>query len=286
MCFNSFTGKKLIMKKILPAIYFASVLICASSCSSDPNEKPKTDSAAVPSKDSTVNILKTDSGRLEIKSTGGLKEKDATLFSENGKITQKGKFFDNKPAGAWVKYDDAGNAISAYHYSNGKPVHKLDPDDFNFVTCAKKGFGATFSVPKNWPETSSPDPSNLIAFSKDVKDPAVKLHPNFNFRHEKLQPGDDLAKLSQMQLQVLHENVGRVELVEQSDFIVDSCNATRSYGMFTEESGTVGFLSAIIISGNEVWFFSCEAQNNNPGDFLTYQGVFQAILESFKRTQQ
>ncbi|CAN5915106.1 hypothetical protein BH11BAC7_BH11BAC7_20250 [soil metagenome] len=255
------------------------------SCSSDATDKRKTDSIIVKN-DSALKILNTDSGKLEITTTPGWKESEATLYSEDGKITQQGKFFENKPAGAWVKYDAAGKIISAYHYSNGKPIHKLDPEDFNFVTCAKPGFGATFSVPANWTETPSPAPSQLAAFSKNVTDPNIKLHPNFNFRHEKLHAGDSLEGLANMQLQILHENVGRVDLVEKSNFIVDGCKATRQYGMFSEETGTVGFLSAIIISGNEVWFFSCEAQNNKPGDFLNYQGVFQQILESFKKAKQ
>jgi hypothetical protein len=284
MCFYRFTGEKLsAMKKIFPVLFSASVLFF--SCGSDENKKPAGDSTVPVNPGTSTQTLTTDSGRLEIKSTAGVKESDAVLYAENGKIAQQGKFFDNKPAGAWIKYDQSGNVISAYHYSNGKPAHKLDPQDFNFTTVAKPGFGATFSVPKSWPETPSPNPSQLVAFSKDVKDPAVTLHPNFNFRHEKLHPGDSLKSLANMQLQVLHENVGRVDVVDQSEFVVDGCKAIRTYGMFAEESGTVGFLSAIIISGDEVWFFSCEAQNNATGEFLNYQGVFQAILESFKRVK-
>lgn len=272
------------MKNIL--LSFSLCVLCfIFSCSSEGNDKTKTDSAAISKTDSSLNFLNTDSGKLEIKSIAGLKENDATLYSSDGKIAQQGKLLDNKPVGAWVKYDNAGSVISAYHYSNGKAIHKLDPTDFNFVTCIKPGFGATFSVPKSWPETASPDPAQLVAFSKSTTDPGSKLHPNFNFRHEKLRAGDSLKGLANMQLQVLHENVGRVDIVEQSDFVVDGCQATRHYGMFSEETGTVGFLSAIIISGDDVWFLSCEAQNNKPGDFLNYQGVFQEILESFKKAK-
>jgi hypothetical protein len=271
------------MKKNLP-LFGICILFFLASCSSDVSDKTKTDSVQNYTSASAT-ILSTDSGKLEIKRIGALKESEATLFSSDGKISQKGKFFENKPAGAWLKYDASGKVISAYHYSNGKPMHKLDPEDFNFVTCAKPGFGATFSVPKAWPETPSPDPSQLVAFSKNVADPTVTLHPNFNFRHEKLHPGDSLEQLANMQLQVLHENVGRLDLVEKNEFSVDGCAATRCYGMFSEESGTVGFLSAVIISGDDVWFFSCEAQNNKAGEFLIYQGVFQEILESFKRVK-
>ena len=269
------------MKNTLP-FFSLCVLSLFSSCTSEESDKTNEDSAKNENA-ASVKILTTDSGKLEIKSFTGLKESDATLFSSDGKVVQQGKFLDDKPAGAWVKYDRAGNIISAYHYSNGKPIHKLDPEDFNFVTCAKPGFGATFSVPKSWPETISPDPSHLIAFSKNSSEQSGALHPNFNFRHEKLRPGDSLSGLANMQLEILHENVGRIDLVEQSDFMLDECKATRRYGMFTEETGTVGFLSAIIISDYDVWFFSCEAPNNKPGDFLKYQGVFQEILESFKR---
>jgi hypothetical protein len=270
------------MKKLFPVIFSASLLFF--SCGSEENKKNASDSTANAKAETSVRTVTTDSGKLEIKAIAGLKESDAILYSENGKIAQQGKFFDNKPAGAWIKYDQSGNVISAYHYSKGKPSQQLDPQDFNFTTVTKPGFGATFSVPKNWPETPTPDPAHLIVFSKDIKDPST-LSPNFNFRHEKLHPGDSLQSLANMQIQVLHENVNRVDIVSQDLFVVDGCNAIRTYGMFSEESGAVGFLSAIIISGDDVWLLSCEASNNKPEEFLKYQGVFQAILESFKKAK-
>lgn len=274
------------MKNNLIAFFFAGAFLFTSACSPGEHEKAGLDTMPLETdKSKSINILTTDSGKLFINSVAGQKESEATLLSADGKLLQEGKFFDNKPAGAWLKYDDNGKVISAYHYSNGKPSHKLDPEDFNFTTCAKPGFGATFSVPRAWPETVSPDPSHLVAFSKNVNDPQITLHPNFNFRHEKLHPGDSLEGLANTQLEILHENVGRLDLIEKSVFTVDGCKATRCYGMFAEESGTVGFLSAVIVSGDDVWFFSCEAQNNKPGEFLIYQGVFQEILESFKRVK-
>ncbi|CAN5319056.1 hypothetical protein BH09BAC5_BH09BAC5_30020 [soil metagenome] len=265
------------------ATLIVSSCILFASCSSNENKKNISDSAVSPV--SGLQKTNTDSGTLEVKSIPGLKESNATLTSAAGKITQKGKFYNNEKAGAWIKYDENGKAISALHFSKGKPIHELDPEDFNVRTINDKGFGATFQVPEKWIDGGSPDHSRLISFYKKLKDPAAELDPNFNFRHEKLQPGDSLKNIADTQMEILHENVGRVDMVEESYFVIDSSNAIRRYGMFSDESGSVGFLNAIIVSGNDVWVLSCEASNAKAGDFLSYQGVFQSILESFKRAK-
>lgn len=263
------------MKLIFPISFFLFLLSCIS-CSDDAakGSAGKTDFSK---------MQQTDSGHLEIKPVNGLKENEAVLYDDNGKVIQRGKMLNQQPVGAWVKYDTSGKVISAIHYSKGKPAHTLDPEDFNFVPFTRSGLKATFSIPKKWKENPQGQPG-VYVFYKESKD-ASKISPNFTFHHEKLQPGDSLENVAEMQLQVLHENVGRVDLVDEAKVTLDSCRALRLYGMFTAQQGTTGFLNAIIISGDDIWFFSAEAPNNEPGEFLTYQGVFQAVLESFRRTK-
>lgn len=263
------------MKLIFPFSIFIFLLF---SCGNNETKSSK-DSAG---RTDLSKMQKTDSGNLEIKPAYG-KENDAVLYDENGKVLQRGKMLDQKAVGAWVKYDSAGKPVSAMHYSKGKPAHKLDPEDFNLTPFTQSGLAATFSIPKKWKQNPQEQPG-LYVFHKETGT-ASHISPNFNFRHEKLQPGDDLDKVAQMQLQVLHENVGRVELIDEAKITIDSCPVFRRYGMFTVPEGTTGFLSAIIISGDDIWFFTAEAPNNQPGEFLAYQGVFQSVLESFRRTK-
>ncbi len=236
---------------------------------------------AIPSTEKT--IIQTDSGRLEIENTNGLEERKATLYDKNGKVLQTGMFLDNKAAGAWIKYDAFGNVISAEHYSAGKPIHELDKTDFSFRTWENKQFGAKFSVPKNWREIPSPNPATIASFEKEVKDSSTRMKPNFNVARAQLQPGDNLDKLAMMQIQLLHENMERVEVVEESYLTIDSCKAFRRFGKYYSDNVNVGFLDVIIVSGNTAWLFSCASENNEQGDFLKYQGLFQEIVESFQR---
>ncbi len=271
------------MKNIFPFIFISAISFSIASCSSgeEKNEKQNNNSIAIPQTVKTT--LQTDSGRIEIETIPGNDESKAVLVDANGKIVERGSFIDNKPAGAWVKYDANGNIISAEHYSEGKPTHTLDKNDFDFRTWENKQLGAKFLVPKNWKELPSPNPALVASFQKDETDTAVHIKPNFNLARAQLSPGDSLGKLAQAQIEMMHQNLGRVEIVNESNIILDSCAAFRRYGMYYVENNKVGFLDVIIVSGNTAWFFSCEAQNKFDGEFLKYQGVFQQIVDSFQR---
>ncbi|MBI3511371.1 MAG: hypothetical protein HY064_11960 [Bacteroidetes bacterium] len=250
------------------------------ACSGDEKKTNTPDSA----KDSIGKItLQTDSGKMVVATKNGVKDGNAVLYFPDGKVKQKGMFLEGKVAGAWVTYDENGNAIKAEHISNGKVLHELDVNDFNFRDYRNEKMGISFNVPKAWKEIESPNGALLVSFEKELNDTSVKMKPNFNVAMAVLQPGDDLASLAQMQIQVLHENMGRVEIVNEEKMRIDSCDAFRRYGMYYDEQEKVGFLNLIIISGKNVWFFSCDAQNNSDAEFLKYQGVFEAIVESFHR---
>ncbi len=256
------------------------MLLFGNSCHSDNSIISKNDSLS--KIDSSIISIETDSGRLEIIHRKKTNEADFFLFSKNGKILQQGNYLENEVSGPWIKFDENGNAISAYHFSKGKAIHKLDSSDFNFVVYSSKNLGASFSYPKNWKEEFSNETSGIIAFSKTLKDKSPTTLAHFSIRHEQLQKGDNLEKLGQMQIQNLHENADRVELVNEIFYEQDSCQVLRRFGMYSDDSGTIGFLYAILLNRDNVWFLTCESPNNVAGQFLNYQGVFQEVLESFK----
>lgn len=224
--------------------------------------------------------LQTDSGRIEIDRNG-----KAVLIAKDGTVRGRGYFFHGKPAGAWVRYDSLGNILSAAHLLDGKSLCELDKNDFYFTSWKNDTMGASFMVPKSWKQIPSPNSALLVSFEKEISDTTIRVKPNFNVTHAKLQPGDNLQSLARMELQMLQEKMGSVEVVDEAFITVDSCNAFRRYGKYSNGNASVGFLDLIIISGNDAWFFSCEAQNKTQGEFLRYQGVFQEITESFRRTR-
>ncbi|HEU4717023.1 MAG TPA: hypothetical protein VFU15_04290 [Bacteroidia bacterium] len=267
--------------------YFFSLVAIAllSACGGD-----KTGDTHSPAKDSTpatvktnpnTVILQTDSGQLEIETVNGKKQGHAWL-RKDGKLIAEGSYDNDVPAGAWVNYGENGRVIKAFHMSEGKKLFDLDSADFNFAKFQSRDFGAGFLVPEKWQSIKSPNPALLVSFTKKVPD-TVKVAPNMNVARGKLKPGENLQKLADLQLKMLHDAAGHVDVVQENLFTVDSCQSFQRYGMYDMEDSRVGFLDAIIIHGDDVWFFSCEAQNKNQGEFLRYQGVFEKIVESFHR---
>lgn len=256
-------------------IFLTGIALVFSACSSGIDPKKVSDTAT---DGAQIISIQTDSGRIEVDADG-----KAVLYYENGKVKARGEYVEGKPAGAWIRYDENGNVISAAHLSDGKPLYQLDKNDFEFRTWKNEKLGAQFNVPKEWKEVPSPNPALVASFEKTISDTAIHIRPNFNIARAQLQPGDSLAGLAQLQLNMLHESMGRVDIVEEAYITIDGCKAFRRYGMYFTGDNKVGFLNLIIVSGNDAWFFSCEAQNKNQGEFLLYQGVFQQITESFHR---
>ncbi|HET6993205.1 MAG TPA: hypothetical protein VFJ43_17860 [Bacteroidia bacterium] len=273
------------MKKFLNSIFLSAILISFVSCSSDSAPDKKTDSAVADTA-SGKKIIQTDSGRIEIEIAKGSNEGKAALYDANGKLLQTGMYINDKPAGAWIKYDASGNIISAEHYSSGKPLMQLDKNDFVFREWNNGKIGLKFKVPKDWTERSSPNPALLVSFEKPVKDTTVHMKPNFTVAKATLGSGENLEILAKRQIDMMHQYYDRVEPpIDENNIAVDSCDAFRRYGMYYSGNEKFGYLNVIIIKNTDVWFFSCVAQNNANAEFLKYQGVFQEILESIQRVK-
>lgn len=274
------------MKSITKFLSLLAIIIAFPSCSSDNSPKTFSDSFN-PNAVMEKKVIQTDSGKIEIEMVQGSNEGKAILYSEQGKVLQKGMYVNNQPAGAWIKYDAAGNVISAEHFSKGKPLLQLDKNDFNFREWDNQKIGLKFKVPKDWKEIPSPNPALLVSFEKrNIDSTHVHVKPNFSIVRATLQRGEDLQSLAKMQMDLMHKNYDRVEPpIDENNIVVDSCLAFRRYGMYSSGNQQVGYLNVIIVQGINVWFFSCEAQNNEQAEFLKYQGVFEEILESIQRTK-
>ncbi|GAB4137007.1 MAG: hypothetical protein Fur0041_11680 [Bacteroidia bacterium] len=254
------------------------------SCADDHQEQKK--DSVVPNETAVAGqlpvktVIETDSGKLEVFQLNGVNDGAAVLYGKDGKKIAEGTFAGGKKTGAWLRYDNNGKVIAAEHLSGDQVLHVLDVNDFDFIRYTNKEMGISFEVPRAWKELKSPNNALVASFEKPVNDKDVLLKPGFNLAKGKLQPGDNLKKLSDMHMQMLHNEMGRVELVDEENFTVDSCVAFRRYGMYYTKTSKAGFLNAIIIKGENVYVFDAVAQNKTQGEFLKYQSVFQHIAES------
>jgi hypothetical protein len=250
------------------ALFLAIVFI---SCSpKDNSETP------VVGKDS----LKTDSGILTGSFTNNTPNGITELRDNDGKLLQRGRFEQGQPVGAWVQYDASGKVIDAKHVFGNKVLTELDPTDFQFKTWHNDAMGLSLNIPNTWKELPTPNDNLVASFEKQIVDTALRIKPSVNVAVAQLEADQTLEKLAATQLEMLHQQSGRVELVNESAITIDSCSAFRRYGMFYNDNSKVGFLMTIVVKGNRAWFFSCNAQNMTNGEFLRYQGVFEEIVET------
>ena len=229
---------------------------------------------------SSTREMQTDSGKLIITHISGREIDDVVLMDANGKLLARGYMSGNQITGAWLKYDESGNVKTAFHYSDGLPKYALDPADFKTERVTYPEMGISFAIPLNWDTISPFNPKGFVSYEKEISESGLLMRPNVNIAKGQLEAGQTLESMAAEQLNMLHQSVGRVELVDESYLTVDSCKAFRRYGMYYTADNKVGFLDAIIISGNNVYVISCAAQNREQGEFLKYQAVFENLVMS------
>lgn len=272
------------MRSSLLTITLFSVVFFISCGEDTPPAEQKKDST-VPGTDTisntvTVREVQTDSGKLVITHRDGQEVEDVVLMSAEGKILARGQFFNNRPSGAWLKYDTQGNVATAVRFSDGVAMNNLDVDDFKTERVEMKEMGISFVKPQQWDTVHPYNAATFVSYEKPIADQDVKMKPNINISKGILEPGQTVESLAADMLNLLHSQVGRVELIDEAYLTIDSCKSFRRYGMYYTEENKVGFLDAIIVSGGNVYVISCAAQNNTEGEFLNYQAVFEGLVMS------
>lgn len=247
------------------------------------DEVPKVDSAPdTISSVTTTREVQTDSGKLVITHRDGQDLEDVVLLNANGQIKARGQFYNNQPAGAWLKYGADGNVVTAVQFSEGVAQYNLDAEDFRTERVEMTQMGISFVKPVKWDTVSPYNPLTFVSYEKDVNEAGIIMKPNINISKGTLEAGQTLESLAAQMLNMLHQQVGRVELVDESYLTIDSCSSFRRYGMYYTEDNKIGFLDAIILKGNTIWVVSCAAQNREQGEFLKYQAVFENLVMSVK----
>lgn len=265
---------------ILAAVFFLSLSFFSCSGDEKPADAPAVETVAdTISPTGSVREVETDSGKLIITTHAGAELEDAVLLGPDGKILGRGQLYDNKPSGAWLKYDANGNVVSAVHHS-GATTYALDPQDFKTVRVEMKEMGISFIKPVGWDTVSPYNPLTFVSYEKDIMDPLLVMKPNINISKGMLEAGQTVESLAADMLNMRHQNAGRVELVDEAYLTIDSCKSFRRYGMYYTEDSKIGFLDAIIVHGNTIYVISCAAQNKEQGEFLKYQAVFENLVLS------
>lgn len=229
----------------------------------------------------TVREVQTDSGKLIITSRAGQELDDAVLLDAGGKIIGKGHLFQNKPSGAWLKYDADGNVISAVHFA-GDTIYQLDETDFKTERVHLEKMGISFIKPASWDTVSPFNPVSFASYEKNIKDAGLFIRPNINISKGLLETGQTLESLAADMMNMRHNSSPRVDVVDEVYLTIDSCKAFRRFGMYYTEEGTVGFLDAIVVKGTTLYVISCAAQNSTKGEFLKYQSVFETLVLSLQ----
>lgn len=281
MRFHSFTNE-MSMKvfHFLLAIPCTFLLSCGDDATAEEQKKDSPATRTI-SDVATTREVQTDSGKLIITTRAGQDVEEAVLLDANGKLLGRGQLYNNQPTGAWLKYDDKGNVVKATHYA-GATQYELDAKDFKTVRVEMKEMGISFVKPVDWDTVSPYNPMTFVSFEKEVYGTDMLENPNINISKGTLEPGQTLESLSNDMLTMLHNAVGRVELVDEAKLTIDSCPGFRRYGMYYNGDRKYGFLDAIIVHGTTIYVISCTAPNMQQGDFLRYQAVFEALVMSVK----
>ena len=272
----------MVLSSRFPVLSFLplAIFMFASCGDEQPVSDNKVDTAAdTISNVATTREVDTDSGKLIITHLAGREMEDAVLLDANGKIIGKGQLLNGVPTGAWLKYDGNGNVVSAVHFA-GTTTYQLDADDFKTERVEMKEMGISFVKPVNWDTVSPFNPGTFVSYEKNISGNGLLMKPNINISKGNLEAGQTLESLAADMLNMLHNTVGRVELVDEAYLTIDSCKSFRRYGMYYTEENKVGFLDAIIVHGSTIYVISCAAQNREQGEFLRYQSVFENLVLS------
>lgn len=255
------------------------VLLLAACSSKDNADKQKAEDSVAALK---PKFFQTDSGRLEVPVRDGKKNGIAVLRNAAGIVVGSGLFVNDVQAGVWKRFDASGKLISVNQFSSGKAVRTLDITDFEKRKFENAAMNIRLSIPKLWTEVESPNPALMAIFEKNINDTTVVQPPAVNVVKAVLGKNETLEKLAADQLNLLHQAINRVEVIDEQYFTLNKTTGFRRYGMYTIDNITVGFMNAILINGNNVYVFNCIADNSKPGDFLAYQAVFDEMVESFE----
>ena len=253
-------------------------LLAACSANDNADKKKAEDSIAALKPE----FFQTDSGRLEVPVRDGKKNGTAVLRNANGVVIGSGLFVNDVQAGVWKRFDQNGKLVSVNQFSSGKAVRTLDISDFEKRKFENAAMNIRLSIPKLWIEVESPNPALMAIFEKNIADTSVVQPPAVNVVKAVLGKNETLEKLAADQLNILHQAINRVEVIDEEYFTLKKTTGFRRYGMYTVDNITVGFMNAILINGNDVYVFNCVADNSKPGEFLAYQAVFDELVESFE----
>jgi hypothetical protein len=259
-------------------IALAVFLLAACSPKDNADQKKAEDSIAALKPE----FFQTDSGRLEVPVRDGKKNGAAVLRNAAGVVVGSGLFVNDIQAGVWKRFDTSGKLIAVNQFSAGKAVRTLDITDFEKRKFENAAMNIRLSIPKLWTEVESPNPALMAVFEKKTTDSTVVQPPAVNVVKAVLGKNETLEKLAADHLNLLHQSINRVEVIDEQYFTLKKTTGFRRYGMYNVDNLNVGFMNAILINGNDVYVFNCVADNSKPGDFLAYQAVFDELVESFE----
>ncbi|MCA6362527.1 MAG: hypothetical protein IM638_05785 [Bacteroidetes bacterium] len=260
-------------------------LTALTACSEKQKDDAKTDTASTAA---VVNpnapkpeVLTTDSGRLEVPVVNGEKNGKASVYNKAGKLVSEGQYLKDKKTGVWKAFDENGKLLAVTQFTvNG--IRSLPVADFDMRTFENTQMNIRLRVPRNWSEVKSPNPALMAVFEKELSDTTLQ-RPAVNVVKGQLGKDETLDKIAADQLKMLHDNVDRLDVVDEQKVELAQATGFRRYGTYAVGNAQIGFITTILISGKDVYVFNCIADNSKPGNMLNYQAVFDEMADSFQK---
>jgi hypothetical protein len=260
-------------------VLLAALVSCAEK--QKDNSTPPPDSVATNSNAPKPEIIATDSGRLEVPVVNGQKNGKATLYNQAGKVIAEGQYVKDKKTGVWKAFDENGKLLAVTQFTvNG--IRTLPLTDFDMRLYISTPMNLRMKVPIGWNEVKSPNPALMAVFEKELSDTSLQ-RPAVNVVKGELSKNETLDKIAADQLKMLHDNVDRLDVVDEQKVELAQATGFRRYGTYTVGNAQIGFITTILISGKDVYIFNCIADNSKPGNMLNYQAVFDEMADSFQK---
>jgi hypothetical protein len=266
-------------------ISLLALLTALTACSEKQKNEAQTDTASTAAVTNPnaprPEVITTDSGRLEVPVVNGGKNGKALVYNKDGKLVGEGQYLNDKKTGTWKEFDANGKLVAVKQFTVSG-IRTLPVADFDMRTFENKQMNIRLRVPRNWKEVQSPNTALMAVFEKELPD-TTQQRPAVNVVKGQLAKDETLDKIAAEQLKMLHDNVDRVDVVDEQKVELPQATGFRRYGTYSVANLQIGFITTILISGNDVYIFNCIADNSKPGNMLDYQAVFDEMADSFQK---
>ncbi|HEY8971779.1 MAG TPA: hypothetical protein VIM64_21910 [Puia sp.] len=200
-------------------------------------------------------------------------------FFANGNIKDAGLLVNGLKTSVWKFYDSSSNhLIRVQHFSEDTAIYDLSVDDFDLVEKSNDAAGFSIRLPFTWVKKLS-DSAILLTSHKDCDSAA--FCPNITITKGSMD-AHSLADFIDTAKNALMNRFQDCHFVSERHILVNNKPSFQTAFTFLEENHNLAGLITIIQNGPNVYNIVSMADNNPPGSFLKYKGLFEEIANTFR----